>query len=102
MFGRWLGFLGIEPSKEKLSEDDLKPKIVIDAKLIKDEINLWLVDKLQKLEPFGMGNSRPIFMLEKVKPEQVQTVGQKNDHLKMKIDGIDAIGFGIGYLQKKT
>jgi len=46
---------------EMLGEDDLVPKLKIDAELSISEVGLSLIDELESLEPFGMGNRSPIF-----------------------------------------
>lgn len=80
----------------KLNDEDLISKIIIDYKLKKDDLRLDLIDQIQKLEPFGMGNPKPIFVLENVIASNVRKIGAANNHLKFEIDGVDAIGFGLG------
>ena len=42
------------------------------------------VSALSRLEPYGSGNSRPVFVLPSVKIESIQSVGQ-NRHLKLRL-----------------
>ncbi len=37
------------------------PQLHIDAPVSSDDLNLDLIEDLKKLEPFGMGNPKPIF-----------------------------------------
>ncbi|KKQ18847.1 MAG: Single-stranded-DNA-specific exonuclease [Berkelbacteria bacterium GW2011_GWA1_36_9] len=90
----------LEVADVKLSDKDLMPKIKIDLKLKKEDLKLALFDKIKKLEPFGLGNNRPIFQLEQAQITDVKTVGKKKEHLKFKADDISAIGFGMGDLEK--
>lgn len=46
---------------EVLSPDDLRPRLSVDLALRLAEITPGLVDGLQRLAPFGMGNERPVF-----------------------------------------
>lgn len=85
----------------KLKEEDLIPKISIDLELDEDELNLDLVDKIEKLEPFGLGNPKPVFVLKNIEPINIRTIGQLNNHLKFNIGTIDAIGFGFGDLKNE-
>jgi len=81
-----------------LTADDLVSKIIIDAKLDLKDLNLALYDQLRKLEPFGMANPRPIFVLEKIHPQNLKTIGQENKHLKFNLGPVKVIGFGFGHL----
>ena len=48
-------------AEEILTEEDLIPQLHIDAPVSSDSLNLDLIEDLKKLEPFGMGNPKPIF-----------------------------------------
>lgn len=86
---------------EKLKDEDLVHTINIDAELRIDDLNLKLADKLKKLEPFGLGNPRPCFLLKNISISNIKTVGKDGDHLKFKINEIDVIGFDFGeYINK--
>jgi len=45
----------------KLTEDDLVSKVHIDMELPLGEVSKELVEDMEKLEPFGVANSKPIF-----------------------------------------
>ncbi len=51
----------------KLTDYDIIPKVRIDVKLPLESLNYGLVDSLDKLEPFGKGNSSPLFGEKDVK-----------------------------------
>jgi single-stranded-DNA-specific exonuclease len=65
-----------------LGPDDLRPRLRIDAKLDFDEIKGRLVEEVQALEPFGIGNPKPVFCAGPVEivdgPRRI-----KERHLKM-------------------
>jgi single-stranded-DNA-specific exonuclease len=46
---------------ELLSPDDLRPRLSIDGGLSFPEIRGRLVEEIRSLEPFGLGNPRPVF-----------------------------------------
>jgi len=54
---------------------DFIPKIVIDCRLDFANISDKLIDELESLKPFGIGNNEPLFMTEKVKIVTSKHVG---------------------------
>lgn len=81
---------------DKLNTEDLIPKLKIDAVLEKDDLGLELFNKIKELEPFGMGNPRPVFALRNVHPENVKKIGKENNHLRFDVHGIKTIAFNWG------
>ncbi len=85
---------------KKISDQDLIPTIEIDAQLEEQDLNGEFFEKYQLLEPFGVGNEEPKFVIRKAKILQVSSVGNGGDHLKLKIQWAgkiyDSIGFGQG------
>jgi hypothetical protein len=59
----------------------------------------FLYDKLiEKLAPFGVGNSKPLFLFEKIEIDKVRNFGKENNHLEIifknsRGQDIKAIGF---------
>ena len=80
-------------ANKKLTDIDLTPKIIIDAQISIDQLTLEFYNQLEQLEPFGLGNSRPVFLLNKVKAHDYKLIGEKSKHLKFKVNGIDCIAF---------
>jgi single-stranded-DNA-specific exonuclease len=88
-----------EVSTEMLTEEDLIPKLNIDAELDLEFITEDLVDILERFSPFGPQNMRPVFVTfgcEIVGTPHI--VGKK--HLKFRIrkgdNVLDCIGFNQG------
>jgi len=68
-------------------DDKLYQKsFVVDALVEVDQVNMDLARKLERLEPFGPGNKRPIFALESVKIVEARYVGREEKHLRLKIE----------------
>ena len=95
----------IEPLRKKLNEittltdDDVVPKIYLDMQLPLEKISYDLINKIGTLEPFGKGNSKPIFGEKQVTILKGSILGQNKNVLKVKImmkNGIyiDGIYFG--------
>ena len=75
------------------------PVSVLDVDVIVHNPKLLTIDEvsaLSRLEPYGAGNTRPVFVLPSVKVENIQSVGQ-NRHLKLRLryerQSFDAIFF---------
>ncbi len=84
-----------------LTDADMQPVIDIDAPLSLTDPLLSLAEELSLLEPFGPGNTRPLFLIEGVKVSSVR-VSRDSKHLFLRLwkDGAahDAVAFGKGAL----
>jgi single-stranded-DNA-specific exonuclease len=70
----------------RLTEEDLQPCIHIDAELPTQEITFELVGELQTLEPYGAGNTRPVFLARNLCiVSEPRLIGQR--HLKLSVAG---------------
>jgi single-stranded-DNA-specific exonuclease len=85
----------------RLMPDDYVPKLSIDGPLSLDDCNEELVEFLDRLSPFGIGNAEPLFIANDVRLASPPMVVSRN-HLKLSLrqNGreIDCIGFGMGHL----
>ncbi len=50
-----------------------------------DQLSLELVTELQKLEPYGMGNEEPIFLLPEVRVVEAAKLGADGKHLRLTV-----------------
>lgn len=85
-------------ARERLTDDDLVPTLVIDAAVKISDVNFGLIEELALLEPCGYGNEEPLLGARGLEVLQPRVVG--NNHLKMSLrqEGhtIDSIGFDFG------
>lgn len=82
-----------------LEEEDLLRKVTIDSVLPLDSINYDLIDELERLEPFGKGNSKPLFGEKNINVLKAIVMGKNRNVLKLKLKSkygknIDGIYFG--------
>ena len=91
---------------EHLDEEALIDKLHIDVLAPLDGFKLQTVTELQKLEPFGQGNPKPLFATKGVRlAAPPRKVGARGEHLQITITdnrtAIRCIGFRLGKLEKK-
>ncbi|MFC2056473.1 single-stranded-DNA-specific exonuclease RecJ, partial [Chloroflexota bacterium] len=90
----------IELAATELAEVDLRPKVDIDAEVMLSDLAGDTFSEIQKLAPFGQSNPTPTFLSRRVEVVDCRTMGNKGDHLRMKLkqDGTvwDGVGFGLG------
>ncbi len=83
----------------KISDKDLIGEIKIDMKIKFQDLSLGLVKDIDRFEPFGLGNPRPILMVKDLEVIDTRWVGKDRNHLKLKLKHpkstkiIDAICF---------
>ena len=68
-----------------LTEDDIAVKVKIDAEMTVDHADMELAEELGMLEPFGMGNSRPLFVTRGARLSNVKVYGRTHNVLKAQI-----------------
>ena len=81
----------------QLNSEDLFPTLMLDEELQTGHIGFGLVKELEALEPHGMKNPRPVFLLRNI--EICNSKVLKDTHLKCTLsrngENWDAIGFGM-------
>ncbi len=85
--------------EQKLTEDDLTEKLLIDAKVPFGLIDERVIEELKGLEPFGTGMRKPVFAEKDLKILKTDEVGRAKKFLKFRLLNaqnrvIDAIYFG--------
>jgi len=85
-----------------LKDEDVLRKVTIDCVLPIDSINYELINDLERLEPFGKANSKPLFAEKNINLLKATILGKNNNVLKFKLKTkfnkmLDAIYFGDVY-----
>jgi single-stranded-DNA-specific exonuclease len=83
-----------------LTEEDLRPRITVDAIVTGSELGLPLCEELGRLAPFGLGNPGVTLLVDGCELTQLSTVGE-GKHLRFRVsqrgrDAGSAIAFGFG------
>jgi len=89
-----------EYASKKLKTCDVTPQLSIECEIVPEEIDWNTFEFIKSLEPFGIGNDRPRFLLKKVQVENSRTVGKEDKHLSVSfnVNGkhVNGIGFNLG------
>ena len=68
-----------------LTEEDLRPKIVIDVAMPISYITKELLEQISLLEPFGKGNVKPIFAQKGLRVLDSNIIGKNKNVVKLKL-----------------
>lgn len=77
----------------RLTQDDLAEKIVIDMVMPTAYISKGLIQQMQLLQPFGKGNTKPLFAQKNLRLNGVRILGKNRNVAKTQL--IDENGYAI-------
>lgn len=81
-----------------LGKDGLRPELEIDTELQISEVNFKLIKELNRFEPFGAGNRRPVFLSSMIPVIGTPMImGKKKNHLKIQVHTPDNIRECVGW-----
>ncbi|MCK4918614.1 MAG: single-stranded-DNA-specific exonuclease RecJ [Candidatus Pacebacteria bacterium] len=91
---------------EEIKDRVVETEIFVDKKIDLDQINWENYKLIEKLAPFGMGNSKPLFLFEEVEIFGEKVFGKTANHLELvfknsKNEKIKAIDFFSAYVNDK-
>ena len=93
-----------EYAKSALTEEDFVPLLYIDSELPPQFINMNTAERLSVLEPYGMGNSSPVFYAKNMTVSQKRALSD-GKHIKLTLRSneylVDAVGFNMGELNQE-
>ena len=72
-----------EYAEKTMTADAYIPVVAVDAVLQEKDITLDLIQELSCLEPYGMGNSRPVFSLTHCRVEEIRLIGRDKQHVRL-------------------
>ncbi|MBQ3421863.1 MAG: single-stranded-DNA-specific exonuclease RecJ, partial [Romboutsia sp.] len=86
-----------------LTSEDMIENIKVEFELDEDKVSLDLVDKLHDLEPFGLSNPSPRFIIRNLVLDDMFTIGKNKQHLKLNVynqNTYECIGFNMAHLKE--
>ncbi|MCC6643859.1 single-stranded-DNA-specific exonuclease RecJ [Candidatus Peregrinibacteria bacterium] len=85
---------------DALETHKFEQQLAIDAELEKSDINDNFLRLLSQMEPYGVGNEKPIFIVRNIIPEDLKAVGKEQNHLHFHANTgkgrISSIAFKMG------
>ncbi len=70
---------------ENLPEDLLRKRISVEGLIDLEQTDFRLIDDIEQLAPFGIGNPRPLFSNESLTIREKRQVGREGKHLQLKL-----------------
>lgn len=86
---------------KKLKDLNLKPSISVESEMDLSAVTVANCRLLQKFEPFGIDNPKPLFLFKNICINQKRVIGSSFDHLKLRFGNIDAVAFKKGELNNQ-
>jgi len=93
-------------AEPKIDEDGFRQHLAVDCEIPLTLVSWGMWEELQRFEPFGTANPRPVFLSRGVGVVDVSTVGGEGQHLKLRVrdansdalggEDLTAVGFGLG------
>lgn len=88
-----------EYARKNLGEDVFKIRMDADCELTMRDLSMRFAEEISLLEPFGVGNASPVFVMKNVNVKRITHIGGgKHTRLLLEKDGesITALYFGVG------
>lgn len=82
----------------KLSKEDKKRQLKAECILEPSDVTQTLCNKIRRMEPFGMKNAKPLFILQNVNLQYPKKIGKMQAHLSAFLDNKRLVGFGMAEL----
>lgn len=82
-----------------LTQEDMTEKIVIDVPMPMSYVTIPLIRQLNQLEPFGKGNTKPVFAQKNLQISQCRVFGKNRNVVKMQLKdefGVASEGIWFG------
>lgn len=70
-------------TEKELSTEDIEAILNIDLHLPLGDLNFDLIEKINRLAPFGLGNRLPVFESNEVEVAAIREIGKNKQHLKL-------------------
>jgi single-stranded-DNA-specific exonuclease len=74
-----------EHCRAHLTDEQRRKELVLDAEVLLGELTPAVVDQIERLEPYGIGNPKPLLLAERVRiVGDPRAVGERQNHLQLR------------------
>ena len=95
----------LEYAEDSMDEEDLSPILFYDGEAVLPDVTEDLVNFLEQLAPFGLGNPRPRVRINNLTPRNPAKIGSDGRHLRLYVGegehSFSCIGFNQGFWVEK-
>ncbi|MFR9068813.1 MAG: single-stranded-DNA-specific exonuclease RecJ [Paraclostridium sp.] len=84
-----------------LTDEDMIENISVEFELNEGSIDFNLIEELHSLEPFGMSNPSPRFIIRDLEIRSIFRMGKEKNHLKLNLEKdkvYECVGFNMAYM----
>lgn len=88
----------------KLTKEDMIENISVEFELNEESIDFNLLEELHNLEPFGISNPSPKFIIRDLEIRSIFRIGKEKNHLKLNLEKekiYECIGFNMAYMSEQ-
>jgi len=86
---------------KKISKQKTDIEILyLDKEIGLKEVNWEFYGQIEKFQPFGVGNPKPVFLFSNIEIINIRTFGNSGIHLQLDFGNISAIGFFMANTEK--
>lgn len=90
-----------EVANRILSEQDRKREWMAEFVVEESQLNRKFANLIKKMEPFGMKNPKPLFILQNIMPQNLRLIGKNQAHISGEMGDLRLIGFRHADLLEK-
>lgn len=92
----------IDKLREKFEESFIAPDNFgtheYDFEINPRQVNLDVINEINLVGPFGTDNPEPVFIVKNPQIDNLKTMGQKQNHIRFTVNGLQIVGFGMADL----
>jgi single-stranded-DNA-specific exonuclease len=84
--------------RRSLSDEQLERVLSIDAEVMLGTLNLGVVEEIERLEPYGIGNAKPLLLASNLQVVgEPRPVGEHKNHLQLRLQDGGVVMKAIGW-----